>query len=413
MHKQSPTTTASWQSDLDQTVDATFDEMVRLRRRIHMNPEISGQEYETSLFLYQLLGDCGFEVRMGPDGRGVVADSKDDGQIRCALRADIDALRIHDAKTVEYRSQRDGIMHACGHDSHTATIYGALTALRKVNAGEMIPWPVSYRGIFQPAEETCTGAAEMVEAGCLDGVGAIMAVHMDPTRQVGRVGLRSGILTANCDAVKFTVLGRGGHAARPHESIDPIAAAAQLINSIYQFVPRATDSHEAVVFTIGQIQGGENPNVIPEEVELYGTLRTLNASVREQTLDHLRQLVRGVGEISGAKIELEIFRSVHAVRNDEHLATILRESGEAVIGAERLEDITRPSMGSEDFAVYLDHVPGAMLRLGSTGPGVVPTGLHTPEFDIDEEAMRVGAKMLARSVVLWSNPERLGATYSI
>ena len=388
-----------WEEAIDRAVDDQFDLMVEVRRHLHAHPEPSGEEFATSLHLYQLLSDRGYNVEMGPGGRGLTVDSPAEEGSRVALRADLDALRIHDQKQVAYRSQNDGILHACGHDGHTACLVGALLALRTLDQNAAFPWPCPVRGIFQPAEETAQGAAEMVEAGALDGVHAILATHMDPTRQVGQIGIRAGVLTANCDALSLMISGRGGHAARPHESNDPIAAAAQLISTLYLFVPRATDSQDAIVVSIGQVLGGENPNVIPEAVELRGTLRSLDRQVRQRTIEHIRQLARGIAEASGTKIVVSSDVSVGSVINDDAITDIIRTAARKVVGPGGIQEIARPSMGSEDFAAYLDVVPGCMFRLGCASERVGCHGLHTPLFDIDEEALRIGAKILARAAV--------------
>jgi len=394
----------SWQTEIDQAIDDLFPQMVALRRHLHAHPEPSGEELQTSLSLYQRASERGLRVRMGPEGRGVIVDGREDGR-RIALRADIDALRISDQKQVDYRSQTAGIMHACGHDAHAAVVFGAMVCLDEVYAAGKLPWPVAWRAIFQPSEETATGAQEMVTAGVLDGVDAILSVHVDPTRRTGTIGVRPGVFTANCDAMRITVQGRGGHAARPHESIDPIAASAQLISTLYQFIPRATDSQDAVVITIGQIQGGENPNVIPEKVTLQGTFRTLDRTVRARTMQHIDTLAAGIEQVSGTKIELRFETSIPSVFNDERMTTLVTRVAEDVVGSAGLKLLPRPSMGSEDFAVYLEHVPGTMFRLGCAADEKPAPGLHTPLFDVDETCLAVGAKILARSVVEWSNPE--------
>ncbi len=381
--------------------------MIDVRRHLHAHPEVSGQEHETSLFLYQMLLDAGFDVRMGPDGRGLLVDSRHKTQLPCiALRADIDALAIHDEKNVTYRSRHDGVMHACGHDAHTAVVLGALTALEELRTAGELPWDVCVRGVFQPSEETATGAAEMIEAGALEGVDAILAVHVDPSRSVGRIGIRTGILTANCDAVRLSIIGRGGHAARPHEAIDPIATAAQLISSLYLSIPRVTDSQDALVVTIGRIVGGSNPNVIPEEVELQGTMRTLDIDVRNRAMEHIAQICRGIAESSGTQIHVAFESGIRSVNNHQPMADLVREVGRELLGSEQVEEIPRPSMGSEDFAVYLEHVSGALLRLGCVRPGMHGPPLHNPSFDLDESAIAIGSKLLARAAVSWSNPER-------
>ncbi len=395
--------TVDWTRSLDEAIDALAEPMVELRRRMHAQPDPSGFEQDTSQHLYGLLGDEGFEVRIGPEGRGVLADLGNGETPRVAIRADIDALRIQDQKSAPYRSQRPGVMHACGHDAHSAIVYGALVALRRLADDGRLPWPVDLRGVFQPSEETALGAAEMVASGALDGVQAIIALHVDPTRPAGKVAIRPGALTANCDSMRLVISGQGGHAARPHESKDPIAAAAQLISTLYQFVPRATDSHDAVVVTIGQIHGGENPNVIPESVELSGTLRTQSQRVRQATIAHIRQLAHGIGEVSGTSISVNFDAGTAGVQNDPRITRLICDAAIEVVGEENLEEIERPSMGSEDFAVYLDHVPGAMFRLGC---GMASGGgpLHTPRFDVDERALPVGAKVLARTAVRLAAP---------
>jgi amidohydrolase len=391
---------ATWQTAIDTEVDHAFEQMVEVRRHLHSHPDPSGHEQPTTEYLREKLVAAGFQLRFGPERRGLIIDSATQHDWRVGLRADIDALRIHDAKQVGYRSRRDGLMHACGHDGHTATLFGATLALARAQAADALPPRVSWRAIFQPAEETSRGAHEMIDAGALEHLNAILSLHMDPSRPVGTIGVRDGALTASCDEVEIHVRGRGGHAARPHESIDPIAAAAQLISSIYLFVPRATDSHDPVVVTFGRVVAGDSNNVIPEEVILGGTLRTLGGTTRRQTKDHIVQLARGMAEASGAAIEVRYLAGTSAVRNDPDLTNLFRRSGAELLGPESVQEIARPSMGGEDFAHYLDLIPGSMFRLGcaSAAKGGVP--LHSPEFDLDERALAVGAKILARAVVM-------------
>ena len=400
---------ATWQNRIDAAVDAAMDRIVALRRHLHANPEPSNEELQTSLHLYQLFMDMKLPVRMGPEGRGVVVDNRpsaDNGSgRRIALRADIDALRIQDEKRADYHSQVPGIMHACGHDAHTAAVYGALLALDAMATDDHRPAPPPWRAVFQPAEETCCGAREMTEAGALRGVDAILALHVDPTRRTGVIGVRPGILTANCDDMRITIHGRGGHGARPHESNDPIAAAAQLISTLYQFVPRAADSQDAVVVSIGCIRGGENSNVIPEHVYLGGTLRTLESEIRQQAIEQIRTLSRGVEEITGTRVEVRFEVSIPSVYNDPALTSLVSQVADDLMGPNQLDLMPRPSMGSEDFAAYLEHVPGTMFRLGCAGETAPAAGLHTPTFDVDERCLAIGAKILARTAMAWGNPK--------
>lgn len=400
----------AWQDSLDAAVAALEPEMIALRRHLHAHPEPSGQELQTSLELYQRLGDAGLQVRMGPDGCGVIAENvADDGARLVALRADIDALLIQDEKSAPYRSTRDGVMHACGHDAHTAMAYAASIALRRVEHAGLAPWPLAWRAIYQPAEETAAGARQMIASGALERVRQIFALHVDPTRNAGKIGVRTGAFTANCDELRIIVHGRGGHAARPHESNDPVAAAAQLISTIYQFVPRATDSLDAVVVTFGRVCGGENSNVIPERVDLGGTIRTLDARVRSQTIEHIRRLASGIESITGTQIEMTIAASIPSVQNDPAATQIVTEAAIRVAGPASVEAIPRPSMGSEDFACYLEHCPGAMFRLGVASDRGAITPLHTPRFDIDESAMLIGARILANAIVMACKPNDAGA----
>jgi amidohydrolase len=244
----------------------------------------------------------------------------------------------------------------------------------------------------------------MIAAGALDGVTRIFALHVDPARRAGEIGVRTGAFTANCDALEITVHGRGGHGARPHESRDPIAAAAQLVSTLYQFVPRATDSLDAVVVSFGRVSGGDNSNVIPERVELGGTIRTLDAAVRRQTIEHIERLARGVEEITGTQVDVRLGASIPSVRNDEGATQELVTAATHVLGAASVLPILRPSMGSEDFACYLDHCPGAMFRLGVARDLTATTPLHTPRFDIDESALLIGARILAGVVALACRP---------
>jgi amidohydrolase len=379
--------------------------MIRLRRHLHRHPEPSGAELQTSLHLYQLFADAGLSVRMGPEGCGVVADSRSQKAApRIAVRADIDALRIQDEKSVDYKSGVTQVMHACGHDVHTAAVFGALAALDQLERAGQLPWPVKWRGVFQPAEETSAGAAAMIDAGALESVDAIVSLHVDPSRRAGKVGIRPGIFTASCDMMRVTIHGRGGHAARPHESVDPIAAAAQLISTLYQFIPRATDSQDAVVVSFGQIHGGLNANVIPEQVTLEGTVRTLNRQVRERTIDNIRRLADGIESVTGTRLEVDFQVGIASVDNDPTLTDLVGDVARELLGPDNVSLMPRPSMGSEDFAAYLEHVPGTMFRLGCAGVESPWPGLHTPTFDVDERCIAVGAKILARTVVEWSKP---------
>ena len=402
--------TNAWPGAIDQIIDDQFPNWVQLRRQLHQCPEPSGEERETSLKIYQEVGNLGIDVQLGPEGVGVIADmhlkSLAASQPLIAIRGDIDALRIHDEKQVPYRSQRNGLMHACGHDVHTTIVFGIVTTLWQMAKAGKLPWPVPLRAIFQPAEETCQGADRMIKAGAIDGVSAILATHVEPRLPVGTIGFREGVLTASCDEMKIEILGQGGHAARPHESRDPICAAAALIQALYLQIPRATDSQDSVVVTIGKIAGGHNFNVIPERVQLEGTIRTLDTRVRDTAVEHIRRIVAGVGQTSDTEISVSFGLNAPPVVNDPRIIRMLSSITQSVYGSGALRKIVRPSMGSEDFAFYLKTIPGAMLRIGVSSVAVGSNGLHTPLFDVDEEAIRVAVRVLVRAIIQWYSPDR-------
>jgi len=398
----------AWQSQVSAEVERMTPEVIAFRRQLHRNPEPSGEEYQTSLLLYQELNDIGLDVRMGPEGRGVIADlhpvaSQRNGSTNypmLAFRGDIDALRIHDCKTADYRSKVDGIMHACGHDAHSAIVLGTAKLLKHLARQDALPWPVHVRFIFQPAEETCEGALDMIGAKALDGVSAILATHMEPGLPYGKVGFRKGPLTASCDAIHFDVQGTSGHGARPHEAHDPIAASAQLLNALYLSIPRLTESHEAVVLSIGQIHGGTSANVIPESVHLEGTLRTLQKQVRDETIAHIHRIAEGIATATQTQITFRLAIGTDAVVNDSTVIDLAKEACVEFAGHESIHEIQRPSMGGEDFAFYLRHVPGALLRLGCALPGREnPPLLHSSDFDIDERVLPFGVRLLAGSLI--------------
>ena len=395
---------ADWGAELDAYIDAIADDLRGIRRHLHANPEPSREEYRTTEFLAGRLGKAGIPRKVTSSGRGLIAGPEyHDPRPLVAFRADIDALRIHDLKDVSYRSTVEGVMHACGHDAHATMALGAALALWECRA--RLPWPVSWRVIFQPAEETGEGAVEMIAAGAVDNVRAIIALHVDPDLPVGSVAQRIGVMTAFCQDLKVVVRGEGGHAARPHQSTDPIALAVQFIAAAYQLVPRSVDAREASVVTFGAIHGGNNANVIPDRVELLGTVRTLSWRAASTVEDRLRRIAHGLSEAGGGSIELTLDHGVDAVVNDVAVTAACIAAAGAVVGPDRVLPIPLPSMGGEDFAGYLAHAPGCLLRLGVAADEDRPRQfLHSPSFDLDERALAIGAKILARGVVKLCEP---------
>jgi amidohydrolase len=400
----------AWEPSLDREIADLEQRLVEIRRHLHAHPEPSREERETSTYLRDRLLEAGIEAKLARDGLGVTADL-DIGQPhenapRIAIRADIDALKLQDSKTTPYASKHPGICHACGHDAHSTVVLGtALCAAALRNDGEVgrsgLPG-AKLRFIFQPAEETSDGAVWMVEQGAVDGVDAILGLHVDPERQLGTVGIRYGVLTANCDEVDIVVEGKGGHSARPHHTQDVIAASAHLVTSLYQFLPRSVDSRSPAVFSIGKLCGGTLPNVIPGRVEILGSLRTLEQETRQKLKDRIEAIVHGVKESSGAAIHLRFFESIDSVVNDPHVTAMLEEASRRVLGKGGIDYIHHASMGGEDFSAYLTRVPGAMLRLGVAPPGFSAPFLHASDFDIDERALALGSRILLRAALLLS-----------
>lgn len=390
-----------WREAIDDFLDENTEMLRATRRHLHSHPEPSREEFETAAYLARRLEDAGVPHRVLRSGRGVIAEPfPEDPSARVAIRGDIDALSIQDAKDVPYRSLRDGVMHACGHDAHATVTLGAALALW--HCRDRLPWPVPWRALFQPAEELGEGALEMVAEGAVEGVRAIVALHVDPETPVGRIGQKSGVLTAFCQELQVVIQGRGGHAARPHQAIDPIGVAVQFVNSVYQFVPRAIDARDPVVITFGSIQGGTNANVIPENVVLLGTIRALSGASANRAGERIRRIALGLTEATGATLDVTLRRGLDGVVNDPDVTSTCVRAATELVGPDHVDSIALPSMGGEDFASYLAHAPGCLLRLGVARESQPRHFLHSPHFDIDERALNLGAKLLARCAVLLS-----------
>ncbi len=399
-----PAAVAKFHEEIDQSVARLTPQLIETRRHLHQHPELSCQEIETSKYLLAQLEAAGIPARLADGGLGVIADL-DWGQCdatspRIALRADIDALPILDAKTCDYKSQVAGRCHACGHDAHATMALGAILAAKATSAHlAQLEMGCRLRVIFQPAEENSWGARAMVAQGAVDNTQMIFALHVDPERLAGQVGVRYGALTANCDEVHISIAGRGGHSARPNQTDDTIATAAQLVTALYNWLPRSVDCRYPAVFSIGKLSGGQACNVIPDRVEILGTLRTTDAATRQTMQRRLREILDGVAAASGTRITLTIPADDDAVINDHAAMTCLHEAARGVVGEAGCQIVELPSMGAEDFGGYMAQTPGAMLRLGAAIPGRTPSPpLHSNDFDMDEAALPIGSRILLRAV---------------
>ncbi len=391
---------------LDRLVDEGLSGWIADRRFLHAHPELSGREIQTTAWIQERLERLGLHVRTSAQQVGCFADlvigQPSASAPLIVLRADIDALPLQDRKTAAYASATGGVMHACGHDVHTTIVLGVCELLARLSARvpESDVPGARLRVLFQPAEETAEGALWMVEAGALEGAACILGLHVDPTLAQGRVGIRYGVLTACVDEVSLVVSGRGGHAARPQHSSDPLLTAAQLVTTLYQMLPRQADALHPTVFTIGSIHGGSVSNVIPDEVRLDGTLRTTNSAVRTTVMQSMQRICSGLAEASGNSIRLQFLCPLGSVMNHSMPASAFEAAARQVVGAENVVLIDKPSMGGEDFAVYVERLPGAQFRLGCADGVADWPLLHSPCFDIDERAIGHGLKILARAALL-------------
>ncbi|MER7570591.1 M20 family metallopeptidase [Streptomyces sp. NPDC126514] len=382
--------------------EALRAELVAFRRDLHMHPELGNQEFRTTAAIKERLEKAGLKPRVLPAGTGLVCDigNWDDGLPALALRADIDALPIPDAKAdCPYRSTVPDRAHACGHDVHTTVVLGAGLVMADLHSKGLLPRPV--RLIFQPAEEVLPGgAADVIESGALEGVGRIVAVHCDPRVDAGLVGLREGPITSACDRLEIALDGPGGHTARPHLTTDLVTAVARVVTDVPALVARRVDTRSGLAVTWGRIESGHAPNVIPQHAELAGTVRCLDIAAWRQAPDIVVAAIDEVANLHRAKSEITYVRGVPPVVNDPGVTELLRDAMIARRGADSVEG-TEQSLGGEDFSWYLEHVPGAMARLGVRTPGErTVRDLHQGDFDVDEHAITVGVELFTAAALI-------------
>ncbi|MES3629295.1 MAG: amidohydrolase [Longimonas sp.] len=374
--------------------------LIGIRRHLHRNPEVGMNEHATSRFISKTLQAYGMTVRGPVAGTGLFVDigPKDPTQPIVAYRADIDALPTQDQKhDVPYRSQRQGVAHLCGHDAHTAMGIGIALALQR-RKDEL---PGRVRVFFQPNEEGLpSGAPLMIDAGVLDGVGAVYAVHVDPSLSVGRYGLIAGAATASSDRFDVHVRQDGsGHSARPQEGIDTVWVAHQVMNAFYQLSGRITDARNPAVLTVCKLDGSQAHNVIPERASFGGTLRTTQPDDRARLRDKMEDLTQLWSTQTGASIELDFEDGSPPVMNDPMLIEHTADTISDEFGPQAVHRIAQNSMGGEDFAHYLKHVPGAFVRVGTASGPATKYPLHHQCFDIDETALLPTVRLMRTVLV--------------
>jgi len=374
-------------------------ELVAVRRHLHAHPELGFAEHETTAYLEQRLTAAGLRPRRLKGGTGLVCDvggvggSSDLAGPVVVLRADIDALPLTDLKDVPYASTRDGLCHACGHDVHTTVLLGVALALASL--GQL---PGTVRCVFQPAEEQVPGGGlEVVDEGVLAGATRAFALHCDPSLQAGRVGLRTGAITAACDRVEVTLTGPGGHTARPQLTVDLVHAMGRVVTDVPGLLSRLVDPRSSLSLVWGAVTAGVAANTIPETGQLRGTLRVLDRSVWSEAEDLVRRLVTEVAGASGAGVSIEYVRGVPPVVNDPRSVALLRSAALETVGSEGVA-LSPQSMGGEDFGWFAEVLPIALARLGTHGTGE-PLDLHRGTFDVDERAIGVGVRLMARTAL--------------
>jgi len=359
-----------------------------LRRWFHQHPELSYHEVETARRIIAELDRLGIPYRYAGVGHAVLADiaGRDSTAPAIGLRADMDALPGKETTGAVYASEVPGVMHACGHCAHMAMLIGAAELLVKN------PPPGPVRLIFQPAEEKGGGSRVAIADGALEGVAAVFACHVTHEYETGKIMVRDGSVTAQSDRFEIKVHGKGGHGARPHEAVDAVVVAGFLITALQTLVSRESNPLHPSVVTIGSVHAGAAANVIAEEAELHGSIRSTLPEARDRIHSGIRRMGKAASELHNCEIDIEIHEGYPPVINEPRSTRIARLAAARTVGEDSVVEAEHPSMGSEDFSFYLQQVPGCFVRIGARKSDWEPVPLHSPGFDIDERALGVGAR---------------------
>ena len=385
-------------SEVKRLGEKYLQHMINLRETIHMYPEDGFSEFTTSKIIIEELEKLGIKVQKNVAKTGVVGliEGKYPGKT-VLLRADMDALKIQEQADVEYKSKIDGMMHACGHDGHVAGLLGAAMILNELKDN----LHGNVKLVFQPAEERDGGALPMIEEGVLENpkVDAAFAAHLWGYLNEGEVHLKEGAMMASPDIFNIKVIGKGGHGAVPQESIDPIVITCQIVNSLQTIVSRKINPLDPVVITCGRIQGGDCHNVIPNEVELEGTIRTFNEETRNWVPKVMEDLIRGITTSQGAAYEFKYEPKYPALINDKYMTSFAKESLKKVVGEENVFDLKEPNMGGEDFAYFAQKVPSAFIFVGIANNKSEPVIHHNPYFKWDSKNVGILAQGLSQIAI--------------
>jgi amidohydrolase len=380
---------------IQKIAEKNFNEVLSIRRHLHMNPELSFHEFETAKFVASKLKEMNISFHDNVAGTGLVGiirGKNDNGKV-VALRADMDALPIHEANQVDYKSTKEGVMHACGHDAHTASLLGAASILNELKD----QFDGTIKLLFQPGEEKLPGGASlMIKEGALENPkpNSVIGQHVMPLIPSGKVGFRSGIYMASTDELYLKVIGKGGHGAMPHLNIDPVLITSHLIVALQQIVSRVANPTMPSVLSFGKVIANGATNVIPNEVYIEGTFRTLNEEWRAEAHQHMLDMAHQLVQSMGGRLEFEIRKGYPALINDEALTAKAKMSAIEYLGNENVLDLDI-WMAAEDFSFYSQVAPACFYRLGTRNEsrGII-SSVHTPTFDIEEESLKIGAGLM-------------------
>jgi amidohydrolase len=385
------------EGELDAFLDGHRSELIHFRRDLHAHPELGYHEHRTTRLVKLRLEAAGLRPSVLPKGTGLVVDIGSGTEQVVALRADLDALPIGDEKNVPYRSTIANACHACGHDVHTSILLGTGLFLARTAAAGALPGRV--RLIFQPAEEVPGGALDVLAAGGIASVDRIFALHCDPRLDVGKVGTRTGPITAACDKIKVRVTGPGGHTARPHLTADLVYALGKIITELPAALSRRVDPRSSLSLVWGRVSAGSAANAIPDDGEVEGTVRCLDDSAWHAAPDMLKALIESVASAYGVVADLTYQRNVPPTVNEAVSTAMFEAAVDQVLGADAITPAPQ-SLGGEDFAWYLESIPGALARLGTRTPGSADDfDIHQPTFDVDERAIGLGVRLMAATAL--------------
>ena len=383
---------------LFESIDKIDKRIIEIRHDLHAHPELSGHEEHTKYLVKGILEASGYHIKESDKHFGLIADLKINADAKTvAIRADMDALPIEEQTGRPYASREKGIMHACGHDSHTAIALGTAIAMAEYKA--LLPGNVRF--IFQPSEESKEGgSAEMIEDGALEGVDGIFGLHAYPYLKTGEIGYKYGVMMASADIFTIEIFGKSAHGARPHEGVDAILVTSMIVNSLNHIVSRMIDPLHPAVISLGTIEGGKASNIICDHVVLKGTVRTINEEVRNNIPQMMESSIEGICKSMGATYNFEYEFGQPELINHHEMVDIIIQEAKEIIGEEHCIDLKDPVMGGEDFSEYLKIVPGAFFRLGTCDQKKgTCVSQHNSRFDVDDDALQIGMKVMGASAL--------------